>query len=370
MNIELALSSALFILAFSLILSHSITNLGRMSLGEDLDQVFIDVVNDLLDEDYEYSIVSKVYRVPILIFEYSNYERIDEPVEISLSFDEACKGLARNTSLRIYENSHQLPLNLRDDNFCFDNFLKNATISFPINISPSSTKKVFLYFHEYEPSASFSSFHPNTSSWVPRNGDSFTEEASLVDWYRYNGSSGSPEGDNQTKIYGNSSISIVGEFDSTSLGLEYNPSENITGVRNGWFLRAWIFINDTSTISEFRVEMSDNSEVIFANISSQDLKENQWNLFEKNISQEVWYNWVDFNASKGIDFVRFYALNSTPTGPITIKIDGLRFEKPPLRILKFPVESVKVINFQKLEEVRSANLERVFGYRVSIEVEG
>ncbi len=368
MNIELALSSALFILVFSLILSYSTVDISKLSLEANLDQIFINVLNELLNENSEYSIVSKIYRLPIMISENGGYTRINQPVEVFLNFDGKCEGLARNVSLRVYEKSKMLPLNLMNQSFCFDNFLKAATLSFPVNISPYSTKKFFIYFHKHEPLMRSSSFHPNTSSWVPRDGDSFTEKDSLNDWYRYNGSNGMPEEDNQTKIYGNSSISIAGNFDSTSLGLEYNPSESITGVSNGWFLRVWIFINDTSDISEFRVEISDNSEIIFTNISPQDLKENEWNLFERNISQDIWYNWINFNASNGIDFVRFYALNSTPT-QLTIKVDGLRFEKPPLKILKFPIEEVKVINFEKLENLKLENLEKIFGYSLSVEVE-
>ena len=83
----------------------------------------------------------------------------------------------------------------------------------------------------------------------------------------------------------------------------------------------------------------------------------------------------EIRASKGIDFVSFYATNQTAGISRTLRIDGLRFEKKPLKVTVFPEEEVEVISREKLEEWRNKSAEELIGmlgkgYKVRIEIRG
>ena len=92
-------------------------------------------------------ISSDVYVIPILVSDNSGVERINEPLVLNLNFDEDCKGIAWNGSVRIYdENFNEIPFKLVNQTFCPSGFLKKAFVFFEANVSSNSSKKFEIFF--------------------------------------------------------------------------------------------------------------------------------------------------------------------------------------------------------------------------------
>lgn len=316
-------------------------------------------------------VLIELKKIPVLVTEKVGLNRTNEPVEIPIIFDDDCENKTWNDTVRVYDyDLNGTASNLTEQNFCSSQFLRNATVIFNVNISTGESKRFGIYFSDDQNiKASNSTISYNTASWIPNDGDTWTE--STADWSKYGGSSGAATLDTGSKKIGAASINITGAFDSQALGLVYNPSSIITGVSNGWYLRAWLFVDNTDNLNNINVSVSDNSNVITLNVS--DITSNTWYLFEKNLSQTVWANWSNFDASNGIDFVRFFATNTTTGLTRTVKIDGLRFEKAPLETVTFPEETIEAISSSKTKGLRNISSEEItavgegYGFRVEIE---
>ena len=316
-------------------------------------------------------VLIELKKIPLLVTEKVGLNRTNEPVEISIIFDDDCGNKTWNNTVRVYDyDFNETASNLTEQNFCSSQFLRNATVIFNINISAGEGKRFGIYFSDDQNiKASNNTISYNTASWIPNDGDTWTE--STADWSRYGGSSGTVALDTGSKKIGAASINITGTFDSQTLGLVYNPFSNITDVSNGWYLRAWLFVDNTDNLNSINVSVSDNSNVITLNVS--DITSNTWYLFEKNLSQTVWANWSSFDASNGIDFVRFFAANTTTGLTRTVKIDGLRFEKAPLETVTFPEETIEAISSSKIIVLRNLSSDEItaigegYGFRVEIE---
>jgi hypothetical protein len=323
----------------------------------------------------EPGVIINYYKIPILINETAGLDRINEPVEVNITFDDDCLNKTWNNTIRVYDRDlNESTFALSNETFCSEQYLKNATVTFNVNVSANQNKVYEIYYYrDRNISGPNNTLTYNTNSWVPNDGDVWTE--SLSDWSRYGGSSSSPTLDSENKKVGDKSINISESLQwGNSLGLEYNPSANITGVGN-WYLRAWLFVDDTAGLHTINVSVSDNQETITTNVSGY-MTSGQWYLFEKKLSPSLWSNWTNFNASRGIDFVRFFVVY---TGNLlvtkTVKIDGLRFEKYPLNAVVFPEENVDLISSTKLKLLRSLTLDEISqiigkGYKFRIEIEG
>jgi hypothetical protein len=309
-------------------------------------------------------------KVPITIKETAGMDRTNEPVVANVTFDDDCINDTWNNTVRIYDSDlNEVPFNLTEQSFCSSQFLKTANLTFNVNISANQNKKYDIYFSDDESiTASSNRTVYNTASFVPSDGDSWTETTS--DWSRYAGSSGSVALDTSNKKIGTGSVSITGVTNSNGLGLEYNPAAPITGISNGWYLRAWLLVDDKTSLNNINVSVGDGSDVITLDASNE-INSNGWYLFEKPISSSVWANWSSFNAGS-IDFVRFFVSGTTGLTK-TLKIDGLRFEKAPLSVTVFPEEEIKAISPSKASGVRNMNSEEVAatgeGYKFRVEIE-
>ncbi len=386
-SVDLALALGIFILLFTTAVVFSVnyfSNLPSMAKIQEFRQKATDIYDLLFKtkgpQDWETSgkipatpgLLIYLKKIPVLVNENAGLSRVNEPVEVAMTFDDDCGNTTWNNTVRVYDNDfNETAFNITDQNFCFSQFLRNATISFNVNLSAGQNKVFGIYSSDDQNiRASNNTIGYNTASWIPSNGDSWTE--STADWARYGGSSGSVTLDTATKKIGTASINISDVLGSQSLGLDYNPSGNITGVPNGWYLRAWLFVNNTDNLNSINVSVSDNSNIITLNVSNE-MTSNTWYLFEKNLSQAVWSNWSSFDASNGIDFVRFFVTNTTSGLTRTLRIDGLRFEKVPLEITAFPEESVEAISYSKTKMLRNMSSEEISaigeGYRFRVEVE-
>jgi hypothetical protein len=316
-------------------------------------------------------VLIELKKIPVMVNEKVGLNRTNEPLEIPIIFDDDCENKTWNDTVRVYDyDLNETASNLTEQNFCFSQFLRNATVIFNVNISAGESKRFGIYFSDDQTiEASNNTISCNTANWIPNDGDAWTE--TTTDWSRYGGSSGTVTLDTGSKEIGAASVNLTGTFNSQALGLDYNPSGSITGVSNGWYLRAWLFVDNTGNLNNINVSVSDGSNVITLNVS--DITSSTWYLFEKNLSQTVWANWSSFDASNGIDFVRFFATNTTTGLTKTVKIDGLRFEKAPLETVTFPEETIEAISSSKTKGLRNISSGEItatgegYGFRVEIE---
>lgn len=321
---------------------------------------------------YEPGVLIDLYRIPVVVRETAGLTRENEPVSITVTFDEDCINTTWNTTVRVYdEDVKEIKSNISEQIFCISQYLNQSVVSWNVNLSSNQIKKFFIFSSPDEKVSSANySISYNTTSWIPDDGDSWTE--STNNWVRYEGTTGTVTLDSTNKKVGSYNINMTGTFSSNSLlGLEYNPTGNITGVSNGWYLRAWVFIDNIAGLTHINISISDNSAVITKNIT--EITNNSWYLFEENLSSSNWANWTNFNASNGIDFVRFFAVNSTSGLTRNFKIDGLRFEKKPLQIEIFPQEKIEGVSSKKLKALKNMTyeeLKKVIGgdYKIRIEI--
>lgn len=298
------------------------------------------------------SLLSKIYRIPVKVEETAGLARTNEPVYANLTFDKDCLNKSRNVSVRVYDtdlNGYNFTFN--QPTYCIDNFLKFAEVGWAVNLSANQAKIFFIYFSNSSVSWPNYTFEENTSSWVPSDGDAWTE--ALTDWSVLG--TGALALSETRKV---GSYSVMGNGSYSEFGLTYNPSSAINGVSNGWYLRAWVYANDTTNL-QFYLNLSDGSEQISLNLTDQ--IEQGWNLVEKELAQPYWQGWTNFNASKGIDFVTYYGKNSTAGLASSLAIDGLRFEKPPLSIKVFPTEELEIVSSEKLNELKDTSYQLLSG---------
>lgn len=320
-------------------------------------------------------LMEDLYRIPILVKETDGYNRTNEPVSTHIIFDYECQNKSWNTTLRVFDqNNNEIISEISNTTFCTNQFLNQSDVAWEVNISANQTKKFWIYYSPDDEitDPNYPSLSYNTSSWIPSDRDSWTE--GTTDWSRYEGSTGTPTFDTTNKIRGTGSVNITGNFDSSSLGLEYNPSNNITGVSNGWYLDAWLYVDDTTSLSNVNVLINDNNESIYVDVLS-DISSGAWYHFEKELASTAgWTGWSSFNASNGIDFIDFYMVNVSSGLTRTLKIDGLHFKKKPLEVKTFPEKRINALSsnkFNALKNISYDELRKTVGdYKFRIAVDG
>lgn len=366
MNIDLAISLSIFLIFVSIAILFSVNYFSQLpiwrSLGE-LREIAMEVKEKLFSEE---GVMVEIYRIRVLVEEDFGSARENEPIEVELILDDECLNKSLNNSIRVQdENLDEVPFKFLEQIYCSGNYLKSADISFNVNISAYGREIFQIFYHDMNVTTPSYNVTFNTSSWIPSDGDSWTESA--TDWSAYDST---VTLDSANKKVGDYSINTTGSFQNQKVGLIYNPASDIQGVENGWYLRAWLFVDNKTDLKIF-VNLSDGSENISYEVTNE-ITSNAWYLFEKEISSQ-WQSWQNFNASQGIDFTIFYAENQTSGITRTLKIDGLRFEKKPLRVAVFPEEKIEVISREKLEKLKNKSVEEIIGilgrgYKVRVEI--
>lgn len=321
----------------------------------------------------ELGLIVSLYVKPVLVKELGVAARQNEPIVVNLIFDEECKNKTWNNTVRVYDsNLTKIEYEFVNPVFCSEQFLNESYVRFNVNISQNGEKTYFVYYYDDEsiPAPNYTMLY-STPSWVPVDGDSWSE--STTSWYRYGGSTGSAETNSIIKMKGSSSIQINGTFDNETLGLRYDPASLMTGVSNGWYIDAWIYLDTLSGISAINVSVSDSSDVITTSIDANSLADNEWYHFERELNSTKWESWGTFNASDGIDNISFYMLNSTPDIIRQLKIDELHFELKPLDVKIFPEEVENIVSSRKISALGNLTYEElreIIGeeYRFRIEI--
>lgn len=382
--IDFALAVSFFLFFFVVVIMFtsnyfsSFSGFTRMSefrtISESMFRVFLESKGVPEDWDENTSIVpikiglmEDLYRIPILVEENMDSARTDEPVSVKIIFDEDCQNKSWNTTIRMYdEDDNEIDLEISNIVNCTPEigsgkFLNQTNITWKVNISANQIKKYWIYYSPDDEidDPGYTSLSYTTDSWIPNDRDSWTE--GIGNWSRYEGSSGEVTTDSSEKKRGSYSVNITGNFGSTSLGLRYNQSNNITGVSNGWYIDAWIYVDDKSGLDNISVRVNDNNESIHVNITN-NVVSGEWYHFVKELNSTTgWLNWVSFNASNGIDYIDFYMENSTSSGGVnkTLKIDGLHFKKNPLTVKDFPEEHINSVSLSKFEALKNISYEEV-----------
>ena len=120
-------------------------------------------------------LASPAYLIPILISDTSGYNRINEPIAQEIVFDEDCKNLAWNGTVRIFdENFNEIPFRFVNQTFCPSGFLQKAILFFEVNVSANSTRKLQVFFY-------------NSTQVNPKDYGNFS---SLVMWLTFDEGSG------------------------------------------------------------------------------------------------------------------------------------------------------------------------------------
>jgi len=387
--VDVAVGIGMFILFFGLVLMLSINYLARTPIGGIVITEIREKAIKLFKQFFstagtpsnweetgeipsELGLITTIYRIPIAAEEKNVSGRVNEPVTIKLTFDDDCVNKAWNNTVRIYdENFNETEYELAKQVFCTSQFLNESFVTFKVNISKNENKNFYVYYSNDSgiPSKNYSLTF-STGGWSPTNGDSWTEAKTY--WNSY-GSSGSIDTNCTEKWRGNASIQISGTFASNSLGLEYNPTSLITGINNSWYISAWLYVDDMTGLNGVNVSISDGSNTIETRIT--DVTSETWYHFERELSSSKWDGWSTFNASKGIDFIRFYMTNSTAGITGVEKVDELHFELKPLEIKDFPEQSVAVVSRKKVEALNNISYEQLReitgeDYKFRIEISG
>jgi len=300
-------------------------------------------------------LISNLYVIPLTVEEKDGYNRTNEPLTTHVILDEDCDLKAWNSTLRLYdEDNRELNIEISNETFCENQFLKEINLTWNVNVTANSAKKFYLFFSS-ERSISdpnYTTLTRNTDSWIPNDGDSWTE--STTDWDIHMGS-GELTNDTTTKKVGN--VSVSAEVSPSSyIDLRYNPIDDITGVSNDWYLDLWFYLDNTTDISSIEIWLWKNV-INFKNINiTNEVNDSTWYHFEKQLNSSDWTD-TGFDVSEGIDTIIFVVRNSTPIGNRTIKIDGLHFKKPPLQLNFFPEEIKKVVSMTKFDSLKNLSYE-------------
>jgi len=362
MNIDIVIAIGIFVVSVTILIFLTFSFINKKLEEKDLSEIklkLLEIFRNVLEG--ESSITETAYRIPISIKENSNYDRENEPIEIDLILDENCeKNISKNSIFLLDEEFKIIPINFSISENCYTIFLKSINLTFNLNISSNQTKKFFLYFHKINVSESNYTIKINTTSFAPFDGDKFTE--SLNSW---TSSSGTLSLSN-FKRYGNYSVEInssVNNYLYLIRNISFN-SDNMNNIKKDWYFRALFFPNDSINLT---IVLKDyNGMKISKNFS---LEKNKWNLIEESLIS--WIGDSLFNYSQ-IQEINFTILNTTPNLAISLKIDGLRFEKPPLYKTIFPAEEINILSLQKIGSLKSLDkkeIQQIFGgERVRIEI--
>ncbi len=95
---------------------------------------------------FKVGLITDLYRIPILVSERGNIERINVTVNTTITFDNNCNQKAWNNTIRVYENDTQLPSSLINSTFCSQQYINTSILVFNISLVANQTKVVSVYY--------------------------------------------------------------------------------------------------------------------------------------------------------------------------------------------------------------------------------
>ena len=247
MNVDLIVASSIFIIFISAVFFYLFGFQKQVPSWQSLIELrkrAAELMNEILDqgkpENWEkenllpsqIGLASSAYLIPILISDVSGYNRINEPIAQEIVFDEDCRNIAWNGTIRIFdENFSEIPFKFVNQTFCPSGFLQKAILFFEVNVSANSTRKLQIFFY-------------NSTQVKPKDYGNFS---SLVLWLKFDEGSGNVAYDysgngNNGYIYGagwvDGKVGKALDFDGVD---DYVNVSNFIGSFNQLTIEAWIY---------------------------------------------------------------------------------------------------------------------------------
>ena len=247
MNVDLIVASSIFIIFISAVFFYLFGFQKQVPSWQSLIELrkkAADLMNEILaqgkPENWEkenvlpskIGLASSAYLIPILISDASGYNRINEPIAQEIVFDEDCRNIAWNGTIRIFdENFNEIPFKFVNQTFCPSGFLQKAILFFELNVPANSTRKLQIFFY-------------NSTQVKPKDYGNFS---SLVLWLKFDEGSGNMVYDysgngNNGHIYGASwvdgKVKKALNFDGVD---DYVNVSNFIGSFTQLTIEAWIY---------------------------------------------------------------------------------------------------------------------------------
>jgi hypothetical protein len=259
--IDFAIASSIFIIFFGVALMFStnyFSNLSSLtktsefrSISENFFKIFFESKgtpenwDDYSNTPVKIGLAEDLYKIPILLKETSGYNRTNEFISRHIVFDENCENKTWNDTIRIFdENYNEFVYKLSDETFCSSQYLKEANITWEVNVSANQTKK-FLIYYSSENNVNHPTFMSNLTVvgvWHLDEGSGSTtydETGNNNDGTLYNGTEVSFQEPAWTSsCHSGNCLSFDGSNDYVDLG--NNASLKLS---QGGSLEAWFKIN-------------------------------------------------------------------------------------------------------------------------------
>jgi hypothetical protein len=315
-------------------------------------------------EPVELGFMDYVYKIPVKIKEISNNSRIDDFVDVNLTFDKNCENITWNNTIRVFDsNLSEVAYNSYDEVYCNNQFLKHAMIYLKVNISANEIKQFYVYYSPdtsiLTPNYSYLTF--SNQNWIPNDRDSWTEN-NAAQWSCTRMTCSDENSDYKVGSY---SIEAVCTDSSQFYLAEYDPIGiyNLTDFKK---LQFWIKSNTTNEIT-LRLHTSAGDR-FYRNITPS----TSWTLIEFDIGPaSSGWSTVGSPSWSSIDYFNFFYNAGVAN---TILVDEIYFIKGSLEIETYPVEKHDAISFSKINALKNLSYDQVMktlgDYKFRIEVTG
>ncbi|MEM5797227.1 MAG: LamG domain-containing protein [Candidatus Aenigmatarchaeota archaeon] len=152
MDVTFIVSVSIFILFIALILTATINYFTRTPESTTVLELR-DKVKNLFDIFFGTKGIitgeratTDLYRIPLMLEEKNGTNRTNEIVSLALDFDESCKKISWNNTVRVYDQQFvELPSRISYQEFCTSQWLNRSLITFVVNISANEKKRVYVY---------------------------------------------------------------------------------------------------------------------------------------------------------------------------------------------------------------------------------
>ncbi|MEM5803070.1 MAG: LamG domain-containing protein [Candidatus Aenigmatarchaeota archaeon] len=406
MDIDFVISFGMFLILLSVILGLYFTfqsSTLQLTKSLELREKVIDFLTSLITkkgspENWEQQgtieslgLASEIFGRQVLVTETSGYSRINEPVAFFLDdLDINCNNKTFKNSVRVYEENLEIPQRVSNITYCPGNYLKNAMITFLVNISSSQSKSYKIYYFPFNLTGK--NYTINLQAWYK------FDEATGTTAYDYSG--------NENNGILNSNVSwALGKFSNStlfngSLGYVNVTDSNSLDLKSKFTISLWLnFTNDTlirrplckynaycitknadgsiaahvwqggvkkdSTTSSPLTFNSwhhiaityngsllrlfvDGNEVTPATSLTGDIDTNNNHLY---IGTD--FDWEKRNWNGTIDDVRIYSIDLSPNEISTL------FNSTPLNLKLFPEEKISALSPEKLNALKKKNYEEL-----------
>ena len=175
--IDFAIASSIFIIFFGVALMFStnyFSNLSSLtktsefrSVSENFFKIFFESKgtpenwDDYSNTPVKIGLAEDLYKIPILLKETSGYNRTYELISRHIVFDENCENKTWNNTVRVFDEDYkEYVYKLSDETFCSNQYLKEANITWEVNVSANQNKKFFIYYSS-ENNVNFPTFTTN-----------------------------------------------------------------------------------------------------------------------------------------------------------------------------------------------------------------